>query len=132
MELKYEAKNAWKVHKENNTLQEVMDYSKGYIDFLNKSKTERDCTKEIIKQATLRAEQKETEIIANAKEEASQLKEKASKDVEQERQKVMNEIKNEISNIAVLAASKVIEKDIDSNKHKELIDNFIKEVGESK
>ena len=39
----------------------------------------------------------------------------------------MNEIKNEISNIAVLAASKVIEKDIDSNKHKELIDNFIKE-----
>lgn len=51
MELKYEAKNAWKVHKENNTLQEVMDYSKGYIDFLNKSKTERDCTKEIIKQA---------------------------------------------------------------------------------
>ena len=52
--------------------------------------------------------------------------------LEQERQKVMNEIKNEISNIAILAASKVIEKDIDSNKHKELIDNFIKEVGESK
>ena len=87
---------------------------------------------EIIKQATLRAEQKETEIIAAAKQEASQLKEKASKDVEQERQKVMNEIKNEISNIAILAASKVIEKDIDSKKHKELIDNFIKEVGESK
>ena len=65
---------------------------------------------EIIKQATLRAEQKEAEIIANAKQEAIQLKEKASKDVEQERQKVMNEIKNEISNIAVLAASKVIEK----------------------
>ena len=73
-----------------------------------------------------------SEIIAAAKQEASQLKEKASKDVEQERQKVMNEIKNEISNIAILAASKVIEKDIDSKKHKELIDNFIKEVGESK
>ena len=76
--------------------------------------------------------QKENEIIVAAKQEASQLKEKASKDVEQERQKVMNEIKNEISNIAILAASKVIEKDIDSKKHKELIDNFIKEVGESK
>ena len=79
-----------------------------------------------------RSEQKENEIIVAAKQEASQLKEKASKDVEQERQKVMNEIKNEISNIAILAASKVIEKDIDSKKHKELIDNFIKEVGESK
>ena len=93
-----------------------------YEEKLNLAK---DQGQEIIKQATLRAEQKETEIIANAKE-------KASKDVEQERQKVMNEIKDEISNIAVLAASKVIEKDIDSNKHKELIDNFIKEVGESK
>ena len=94
-----------------------------YEEKLNSAKEQGQ---EIIKQATLRAEQKENEIIAN------QLKEKASKDVEQERQKVMNEIKNEISNIALLAASKVIEKDIDSNKHKELIDNFIKEVGESK
>ena len=90
-----------------------------YEEKLNSAKEQGQ---EIIKQATLRAEQKE----------ASQLKEKASKDVEQERQKVMNEIKNEISNIAILAASKVIEKDIDSKKHKELIDNFIKEVGESK
>ena len=89
-----------------------------YEEKLNSAKEQGQ---EIIKQATLRAEQKENEIIVTAKQEANQLKEKASKDVEQE-----------ISNIALLAASKVIEKDIDSNKHKELIDNFIKEVGESK
>ena len=51
MDLKYKAKNAWKIHKDNNSLQEVMDYSKGYIEFLNKSKTERDCSKEIINKA---------------------------------------------------------------------------------
>ena len=87
---------------------------------------------EIIKQATLRAEQKSEEIISSAKNEATQIKEKATKDIEQERQKVMNEIKDEISNIAVLAASKVIEKDIDKAKHEELISDFIKKVGESK
>lgn len=87
---------------------------------------------EIIKQATLRAEQKESEIISTAKQEAQSLREKASKDVEQERQKVMNEIKNDISDIALLAASKVIEKDLDKSKHEELINNFIKEVGEAK
>ena len=48
MEIKYEAKNAWKVHTKNNTLKEVMNYSKVYTDFLNKSKTERSCAKEII------------------------------------------------------------------------------------
>ena len=87
---------------------------------------------EIIKQATLRADQKESEMIANAKNEAQNIREKANKDIEQERQKAMNEIKNDISDIALLAASKVIEKDIDKSKHKDLIDNFIKEVGEAK
>ena len=51
MEIKYEAKNAWKVHIEKNTLRDIMGYSKGYMDFLNKSKTERSCAREIIKQA---------------------------------------------------------------------------------
>lgn len=101
-------------------------------EYEEKLKSAKEQGQEIIKQATLRAEQKENEIITTAKQDAAQLKEKANKDVEQERQKVMNEIKDEISDIALLAASKVIEKDIDSKKHKELIDNFIKEVGESK
>lgn len=92
----------------------------------------KDEGQEIIKQATLRAEQKSTEIIFGAKEEATSLKEKATKDIDQERQKVMNEIKDDISDIALLAASKVIEKDIDKEKHEELINDFIKKVGESK
>lgn len=108
---------------------EGISLKKEYEEKIGSAKNEGQ---EIIKQATLRAEQKEAEIISTAKQEAQSLREKASKDVEQERQKVMNEIKNDISNIAVLAASKVIEKDIDKSKHEELINNFIKEVGEAK
>lgn len=87
---------------------------------------------EIIKQATFRAEQKSNEIISSAKEEAIRLKDKANKDIAQEREKVMNELKNDISDIAILAASKVIEKDIDQAKHEEMINKFIEEVGEAK
>lgn len=87
---------------------------------------------EIIKQATFRAEQKSDEIISTAKEEATNLKERASQDIERERQKVMNELKNDISSIAILAASKVIEEDIDQAKHEEMINKFIEEVGEAK
>ena len=108
---------------------EGLSLKKEYEERISTAKAEGQ---EIIKQATLRAEQKEAEIISTAKQEAQSLKEKASKDVEQERQKVMNEIKSDISNIALLAASKVIEKDIDKSKHEELINNFIKEVGEAK
>lgn len=87
---------------------------------------------EIIKQATLRAEQKSQEIITAAKDEATGIKDKASKDIAQEKEKVMNELKNDISNIAILAAEKVIEKDIDKSKHEEMINKFIEEVGEAK
>ncbi len=87
---------------------------------------------EIIKQATIRAEQKSEEIISNAKEEANSLKDRANKDIAQEKEKVMNELKNDISSIAILAASKVIEKDIDQAKHEEMINKFIEEVGEAK
>ena len=76
--------------------------------------------------------QKSDDIVNTAKKDALDIKEKANKDIEQERQKVINEIKNDISNIALLAASKVIEKDLDKSKHEELIENFIKEVGEAK
>ncbi|HSQ88819.1 F0F1 ATP synthase subunit B [Romboutsia sp.] len=108
---------------------EGISLKKEYEEKVGSAKTEGQ---EIIKQATLRAEQKEAEIISTAKQEAQSLREKANKDVEQERQKVMNEIKNDISDIALLAASKVIEKDLDKSKHEELINNFIKEVGEAK
>lgn len=87
---------------------------------------------EIIKQATLRAEQKSEEIISTAKEEVTVLKDRANKEIEQEKEKVMNELKNDISSIAILAASKVIEKDIDKTKHEEMINKFIEEVGEAK
>ncbi len=92
----------------------------------------KDEGQEIIKQATIRAEEKSEEIISTAKEEATNLKDRANKDILQEKEKVMNELKNDISNIAILAASKVIEKDIDQSKHEEMIDKFIQEVGEAK
>ncbi|WP_042278007.1 F0F1 ATP synthase subunit B [[Clostridium] dakarense] len=111
------------------TKNEGISLKKEYEEKISSAKNEGQ---EIIKQATLRAEQKESEIISTAKQEAQSLREKASKDVAQERQKVMNEIKNDISDIALLAASKVIEKDLDKSKHEELINNFIKEVGEAK
>ncbi len=51
MKLKYEAKNAWKYERENDNLDLVMDYAKGYMNFLDNGKTERTSVKEIVKMA---------------------------------------------------------------------------------
>ncbi|MGL4911353.1 MAG: aminopeptidase [Romboutsia sp.] len=49
MELKHEFKNAWEVERENNKIEEVMSYSKEYMNFLDHGKTERTSAREIVK-----------------------------------------------------------------------------------
>ena len=51
MRLKYEAKNAWEFERENNKLEDVMNYSKGYMHFLDVGKTERTSAREIVRMA---------------------------------------------------------------------------------
>ena len=51
MRLKYEAKNAWEFERENNKLEDVMNYSKGYMHFLDVGKTERTSAREVVRMA---------------------------------------------------------------------------------
>lgn len=101
-------------------------------EYFAKLQTAEDEGNNIIKQATKNADAKADKIIKETKEEVSQLKEKALQDIESERKKAVNEIKDEISSIAILAASKVLETEIDKSKNKQLVDKFINEVGEAK
>lgn len=52
MELKHEFKNVWEEISKNGNIQEVLEYSKSYMDFLDKGKTERLSIKEIQRLAT--------------------------------------------------------------------------------
>ena len=67
---------------------------------------------------------------AQTRSEAAAMREKASRDIELERRKAMNEMKSEISGLAVEIASKVAEKEIDEKQHEALIERFIDELGE--
>ena len=79
------------------------------------------------KTATARSE----EIVGEARAQAAALKQKAEADIAQERKKVVNEVKDEIGGIAMEIASKVVEREISEKDHKDLIDEFIKNVGEA-
>lgn len=51
MKLNYELRNGWDVIRENNHVEDVFNYSKEYMKFLDNGKTERQCVKEILKMA---------------------------------------------------------------------------------
>lgn len=86
---------------------------------------------DIVKTATRKAQLHGEEIVHDAQTQANRLMEKADTQIEQEKKKAMNELKNEISGIAVDIASKVVEREIDEKDHEALISEFIKGVGEA-
>ena len=84
----------------------------------------------IVKEATDRANRKGDEIVQQAQEEAAALKRKADKDIEMERARAMNELKDQISDAAVQIAGKIVEKEVRAEDHEKLIEAFIDKVGE--
>ena len=84
---------------------------------------------DIIQTAQKAADTRGEEIVAAAH--AASIKAKAETDIEQERKKAVNELKNEIGGIAVDLAGKVIEREISEKDHQALINEFIENVGEA-
>lgn len=117
------------VNDADNKLKEAEEYKKSYLLKINNAENE---SKQIIDKAVSNANIKADNIVKDAKKEASSIKDKAEKDIELERKKAYNEVKSEISSIAIMAASKVLESEIDESKNSELVNKFIEEVGEVK
>ena len=99
-----------------------------YEQNLQNARTEAN---QIVAAAQKTATARSDEIVGEARAQAAALKQKAEADIAQERKKAVNEVKDEIGGIAMEIASKVVEREISEKDHKDLIDEFIKNVGEA-
>ncbi|WP_283674632.1 F0F1 ATP synthase subunit B [Butyricicoccus sp. Marseille-Q5471] len=97
-----------------------------YTGRLAKAKEEAN---EIVSSATRRATVRSEEILKESSQQATAMVKKAETNIALERQKAMNEIKDEIAGLSVMIASKVVEKDINVADHERLIEDFIDKVG---
>ncbi|MBS5144395.1 MAG: F0F1 ATP synthase subunit B [Butyricicoccus pullicaecorum] len=84
---------------------------------------------EIVSNAQKRAEKRAEDIVEQANHEAAAAKQRAEESIEQERKKAMNQMKDEIAGLSMLIASKVVEREVNPEDHKRLIDDFIDKVG---
>lgn len=85
---------------------------------------------QIIKNAAQKAQLRSDEIIAQAKNNAAAIMEKSTQDIEREKKRAKSELQSEISDIAVMVASKVVEKEISEADHERFINDFIENVGD--
>ena len=111
----------------DKTLENAKQLETEYTEKLAAAKEE---SAEIVKNATKKAQSRSDEIIADAKEEARNIVDKANADIEKEKKRAVNQIKDEISDIALSIASQVVSKEIDEKTHEQLIESFIDEIGE--
>ena len=100
-----------------------------YEEKLSGAKAESE---EILRDAQRRAILREEEIIKAAEAEAGRIMERAEAEIELERRRAVNDVKDEVSEIAISIAEAVIERDIAEKEHKELIDSFIEKMGYEK
>ena len=99
-------------------------------EYSEKMALAREEAGEIIKQATLSAQRREQEIISEAREKAAIMTKRAEAEIAQERKKAYQEIKNDISDISVAIAGKMVQREISAADHEALISQFIENVGE--
>lgn len=85
----------------------------------------------ILNEAHKKALENEKRIIAGAKEEAAGIIERAQIEAELEKKKAVDDVKREMVSIASLMAGKIVAASIDTKVQDTLIDETLKEIGES-
>ena len=87
--------------------------------------------KTIIENAKETAEKSKASILADAKLEAGRLKEKANQEIAQNKAEALQSVKGDVADLTISLAGKIISQNLDSQAHKELIDQYIDQLGEA-
>lgn len=93
----------------------------------------KDINKEaevILSEARKKALDNEAKMIADAKEEAARIIERAHVEAELEKQKITDDVKKEMISVATLLAQKAVGASMDDAIQERLVDETLKEIGE--
>ena len=83
----------------------------------------------IVSDAKQSGEKQRTQIITDAQNDAQVLKNNAQKDAEQAREDALKSAKDDVANLSIEIASKIIHKELSAGDQKSLIDSYIEGLG---
>ena len=99
--------------------------SKDVIEAETRLKEAKKASKEMIETAKVTALNEKDRIILETNNEVALIKEKARTDIENERKKMKEELTSEVIDVALSAASKVVEREINDQDNQKIIESFI-------
>jgi len=83
----------------------------------------------IIEEARQLGERVRKEVVEKANTEASAAVQRAQEEINRQKDKGIQEMKDTVADLSVQIASRVIEKEVNEATHRQLIDNLIKDLG---
>ncbi len=107
--------------------QEAIAYREEYEQKLKGIEKEAE---NILSEARKKAVKNEAKIVAEAKEEAARIMERASGEIELEKKRALDDVKQEMITVASMMAQKVVSASIDTEMQESLIDETLKEMGD--
>lgn len=88
--------------------------------------------REVIERATRSAEQQRQEILARARQEAHELILNAQQQAQHELQEQRIALQHQMIDLAIAAAARILQEDLDDEKHHRLVAEFLVEAGQLK
>ena len=99
-----------------------------YTQRMSNAREEAD---RLVRNAVDTAQTRGDAIVEEARTEATHMKQKAESEIEQEKRKAYSELMGEISGMAADIAGRMVEREINPDDHRELVEEFIKSAGEA-
>ena len=90
--------------------------------------TAKETGDQIIADANRTAEYRSNEILTEARERATEIRRQAEADAVLERKKAENEMKHEIANVSAQLTGKLLQREINEEDHRSLIDSFLSDL----
>lgn len=107
--------------------QEATTYKEEYERKLKEIDKE---AQEILSEARKKAKKSESKILAEAREEAARIMARANAEIELEKKRALDDMKQEMITIASMMAEKVVAASIDVKMQESLIEETLQEMGE--
>ena len=93
-------------------------------------KETQDEVQRILDDAKIQARKQHEEIIHEANVRANGMIETAQSEINSEKERALADINNQVSELSVLIASKVLRKEISEQDQKDLVEKYLKEAGD--
>ena len=98
------------------------------------SKARRDAeaqAQSILREAREEADRLRTEEVDKTRVQIQQLQESAQAEIEREKDNALNSLRQEVADLAIRAAEKILRENLDADRQKKIVDNFLGDLSKN-